>query len=302
MDWESFYDTHPSPSNYESIITAVENFVCSHENEKMVLITSGGTTVPIEQNTVRFVDNFSLGTRGSASAEYFLDAGYVVIFLYRSNSLEPFVRHFNNSLLDKLEIVDDKSIQVKQSELDTLYPILKKYKDAKNANRILTVPFTTLIEYMWLLRGSCMLMDTKYSLLYLAAAVSDFYIPPSEMAEHKVQSNDGPPMIALRLVPKVLYAVTRIWAPNAYIISFKLETDYGILEQKSKGALIKYKHQLVIGNLLHTRKRNVKLIGQDGVIEDILLTDEDIKNGIEIEDLIVSNVKAKHDQFFESQK
>lgn len=70
---------------------------------------------------------------------------------------------------------------MKQSELDTLYPILKKYKDAKNANRILTVPFTTLIEYMWLLRGSCMLMDTKYSLLYLAAAVSDFYIPPSEM-------------------------------------------------------------------------------------------------------------------------
>jgi len=70
---------------------------------------------------------------------------------------------------------------VKQSELDTLYPILKKYKDAKNANRILTVPFTTLIEYMWLLRGSCMLMDTKYCVLYLAAAVSDFYIPPNEM-------------------------------------------------------------------------------------------------------------------------
>lgn len=116
--------------------------------------------------------------------------------------MEPFVRHFNNSLLDKLEIVDDKSIQgwddiipdyykkltiikilnlVKNSEFDTLYPVLKKYKDAKEANRILTVPFTTLIEYMWLLRGSCMLMDTKYSLLYLAAAVSDFYIPPNEM-------------------------------------------------------------------------------------------------------------------------
>lgn len=72
-------------------------------------------------------------------------------------------------------------ILVKQSEFDILYPILKKYKDAKEENRILTVPFTTLIEYMWLLRGSCMLMDTKYSLLYLAAAVSDFYIPPNEM-------------------------------------------------------------------------------------------------------------------------
>ncbi|CAI6345042.1 unnamed protein product [Macrosiphum euphorbiae] len=117
MDWESFYDTHPSPSNYESTITTVENFVCSHENKKMVLITSGGTTVPIEQNTVRFVDNFSLGTRGSASAEYFLDAGYVVIFLYRSNSLEPFVRHFNNSLLDKNWTIVDVIIQMKQSEL-----------------------------------------------------------------------------------------------------------------------------------------------------------------------------------------
>jgi len=43
------------------------------------------------------------------------------------------------------------------------------------------------------------------------------------------------------------------------------------------------------------------LITQDGVIEDILLTDTDIKKGIEIEDLIVSNIKAKHDKFFESQ-
>lgn len=39
MDWESFYDAHPSPSNYESTITAVENFVCSHENKKIVLVT-----------------------------------------------------------------------------------------------------------------------------------------------------------------------------------------------------------------------------------------------------------------------
>ncbi|CAI6345043.1 unnamed protein product [Macrosiphum euphorbiae] len=119
-----------------------------------------------------------------------------------------------------------------------------------------------------------MLMDTKYSLLLLRCCCFRLYIPPNDMvSEHKVQSKDGPPVIALRLVPKVLYAVTHIWAPNAYIISFKLETDSGILEQKAKGALSKYKHQLVIGNLLHTRKHNVKLIAQDGVIEDILLTE-----------------------------
>lgn len=39
MDWESFYDTHPSPSDYESTITLVENFIRAHENEKIALIT-----------------------------------------------------------------------------------------------------------------------------------------------------------------------------------------------------------------------------------------------------------------------
>lgn len=56
--------------------------------------------------------------------------------------------------------------------------------------------------------------------------------------------------------------------------------------------------QLVIGNLLHTRKHNVKFITQDYVIEDISLTDTDIKNGVEIETIIVSKVKAKHDTYF----
>lgn len=29
-------------------------------------------------------------------------------------------------------------------------------------------------------------------MFYLAAAVSDFYIPASEMPEHKIQSSEGP--------------------------------------------------------------------------------------------------------------
>lgn len=29
-------------------------------------------------------------------------------------------------------------------------------------------------------------------MFYLAAAVSDFYIPASEMPEHKIQSSNGP--------------------------------------------------------------------------------------------------------------
>lgn len=35
----------------------------------VVLITSGGTSVPLEKNTVRSIENFSTGGRGSKSAE-----------------------------------------------------------------------------------------------------------------------------------------------------------------------------------------------------------------------------------------
>lgn len=61
----------------------------------------------MEHNTVRFVDNFSGGNRGAASAEYFLDHGYAVIFMHRLKSLEPFIRHFNGQkFMDMLDLND----------------------------------------------------------------------------------------------------------------------------------------------------------------------------------------------------
>jgi len=78
---------------------------------RYILLQSGGTAVPLEQNTVRFVDNFSAGTRGACSAENFWEKGYAVIFLHRLKSLEPFSRHFGNSMiLDFLEKEDDRLV------------------------------------------------------------------------------------------------------------------------------------------------------------------------------------------------
>jgi phosphopantothenate-cysteine ligase len=39
------------------------------ENRKVAIITSGGTMAPLERRTVRFIDNFSTGSRGSWLAE-----------------------------------------------------------------------------------------------------------------------------------------------------------------------------------------------------------------------------------------
>ena len=49
--------------------------------------------MPLEQNVVRYIDNFSTGTRGAASAEHLLNTGYAVIYLHRRGCAEPFARH-----------------------------------------------------------------------------------------------------------------------------------------------------------------------------------------------------------------
>merc|ERR1719235_1111201 len=55
----------------------------------LAVVTSGGTTVPLEQQTVRFLDNFSTGSRGAASASAFFRKGCFVVFLTRTGSRSP---------------------------------------------------------------------------------------------------------------------------------------------------------------------------------------------------------------------
>ena len=91
---EEFYREFDEPPHVQDITESVQAFVETHRQagHKVVLVTSGGTTVPLEKNMVRFLDNFSAGTRGAASAEYFLQQGYAVLFLSRQHSQFPFTR------------------------------------------------------------------------------------------------------------------------------------------------------------------------------------------------------------------
>jgi len=86
------------------------------------------------------------------------------------------------------------------------------------------------------------------------------------MSEHKIQSEGGGKTLTIVMdpVPKFLHHLVQKWAPNATIISFKLETDPNILVQKARDSLVKYQHQLVIGNLLSTRKYEVVLVTERG--------------------------------------
>lgn len=61
--------------------------------------------------------------------------------------------------------------------------VLRKYREALNQEKLLQISFTTLSEYLWLLRSACQALAplSNRAILYLAAAVSDFYIPSNEM-------------------------------------------------------------------------------------------------------------------------
>ena len=192
-----YFNVNPSPASLDKHTSLAREFIDFHAaaGRRVVLVTSGGTTVPLERQTVRFIDNFSAGTRGATSAEYFLETGYAVIFLYRQFSLLPYSRHYShatNCFLDFLHEGPDGSVVANAEYQEKMLQVLRQYNAAKEKNLLLTIPFTTINDYLFVLRAIAQLMRPlgPRGLLYLAAAVSDFFVPPERMVEHKIQSTN----------------------------------------------------------------------------------------------------------------
>jgi phosphopantothenate-cysteine ligase len=242
---------------------------CEDYSGPIVFITSGGTTVPLERNMVRFLDNFSTGNRGAASAESFLAQGYKVIYLHRKGTTLPFTRglkkyvseHIDENLLDKLEDkkqgiflnLNEKNSQIKME--------LKCYKNCVKNKMLLFYSYENINDYLLHLEIICTALGGYGSrvCIYLAAAVSDFYIPEEELSPHKIQSNSGLQLNLIQ-VPKMLRSVTSLWAKDCFIVSFKLETNHDILIKKAKDAIEKYRVNLVVANQLDTRRDVVYLL------------------------------------------
>ncbi|KAJ7048493.1 DNA/pantothenate metabolism flavoprotein [Mycena amicta] len=267
---ETYFATQPAPSTLAQDIVGVKEFITRQAaaNRNVVLVTSGGTTVPLELNVVRFLDNFSAGTRGATSAEYFLKAGYAVIFMHRQFSLQPFSRHYSHStnpFLDFVAVEDDTACITADKRTDeNLLSVLSAYKGVQLAGTLHTLTFVTVNDYLWLLRAVSQEMSVlrHRAMYYLAAAVSDFFLPRQKMSEHKIQSGKGSLHIEMDQVPKILKPMVEEWTRDGYIVSFKLETDDHLLIPKARNALRRYGHQVVIGNELNTRKYQVVFVEQ----------------------------------------
>ncbi|XP_074883803.1 phosphopantothenate--cysteine ligase isoform X2 [Buteo buteo] len=263
---------------------------------RVALVTSGGTQVPLEARAVRFLENFSSGRRGAASAERLVAAGYGVCFLHRARSAFPWARALpppGPALLDALRLTPGPppGVAADPAALPAFLPALRDYRRATEAGALLAIEFTGLAEYLALLRAAARALAPF-------AAVSDFYIPASEMPEHKIQSSEGPLQITMKMVPKMLSPLVKEWAPEAFVISFKLETDPLILIDKSRQALEKYRHQVVVANILESRRTSVIIVTKDSQTP-LSLSDEEIAQGMEIEEKIVSYLQGQHTAFIE---
>lgn len=92
------------------------------------------------------------------------------------------------------------SIVVRDEYQSSMRDVLRKYRHAKDDNLLLVLPFTTVTEYMFELRALAHIMKPlgANALFYLAAAVSDFFIPRDRMVEHKIQSSEIPAHLTSR--------------------------------------------------------------------------------------------------------
>ncbi|GLU00986.1 hypothetical protein SLE2022_183160 [Rubroshorea leprosula] len=270
---QSFFDSAPPLKDRAEIRESLIRFIAfnsqSSGGRKVVCVTSGGTTVPLEQRCVRYIDNFSSGSRGAASTEYFVKAGYAVIFLYRRGTCQPYCRALpNDPLLECFEVTDESHIQVRESHSEAVKGAIRDHHAAVTGGHLLKLPFTTIFEYLQMLQMIAISMKSlgPHAMFYLAAAVSDFYVPWKSMAEHKIQSGSGPLDMRLMQVPKMISVLRKEWAPMAFCISFKLETDSKILVDKASMALKKYEVHAVVANELLTRKDEVIVVTSNGNI------------------------------------
>ncbi|XP_038884434.1 phosphopantothenate--cysteine ligase 2-like isoform X3 [Benincasa hispida] len=264
---KSFFDSAPPLRNIEDISKDLREFVEMNSPQagnqsprKVVCVTSGGTTVPLEQRCVRYIDNFSSGHRGAASTEYFLKAGYSVIFLYRKGTRQPYCSLLpDDPFLECFEFTQELGIQVRQPYSEEVKKAISEHHAAIADGTLLKLPFTTIFEYLQMLHMVAISLRSigPYALFYLAAAVSDFYVPWESM----------------------------------------LETDVKILLEKAKAALRKYKMHMVIANELLTRKEEVTLVTEN---EKIRVQRDPELVGDEVEKHIVKHIVEKHSAYVDN--
>ncbi|XP_952347.1 uncharacterized protein TA12810 [Theileria annulata] len=236
-------------SNLESLEESLEKFFSMNGTDggecKIIIITSGGTTVNLDHFGIRFIDNFSTGTRGSEIAEFFLMNDYLVIFISRRNCNLPFLKSlFNNDkpyqLLDSFSVTNDSSFKFEPTEefKSLVLRDLNSYKQYKS--RLFLQYFTTLSEYRESLNVIIKCCNKfKENVAYcLVAAASDFKFSYDSLMKEKFSSKNVVNLV-LEPLPKVRKMIREICGDYPMLCCFKMSTNESDGEKSSREMLLK---------------------------------------------------------------
>lgn len=198
-----------------------------------VLVTSGGTKVPIDG--VRDITNMSSGTFGSKIAKEFMVAGHNVHFFHAKESKTPFkfeLNFANHTFLEASMIfnafVNDMSL----------------YYD-----RYMESTFRNYDDYSDGLFN--LLREGDFKIVVLAAAVSDYGVKP---IEGKIRSGNDL-QIDLTPLPKVISKIKKEF-PDICLVGFKLMvgSTYEELKDAILNSIKTNDCDLVVGNDLNQLK------------------------------------------------
>ena len=200
-----------------------------------ILITSGGTKVPIDR--VRSIMNMSHGTFGSRIADAFFNEGLAA---FRTGN-----EHGNH--IEKITF-----FMAKGSRKPTFQSLNDEtYEDGYRP--IEYVEYSTFDEYKSGIEE--LLKKETYDIIVVAAAVSDYGV--ANYYNGKYRSREDDMCIKLVKLPKVL-PIMRKLAPNATICGFKLLVDSTNAEllDAMKKQMVESNVDLVVGNDLHDIKND----------------------------------------------
>ena len=200
-----------------------------------ILITSGGTKVPIDR--VRSITNMSRGTFGSRIADAFFNDG-----------LKAFrTKNEHGTTIEKITF-----FMAKGSRKPTFQSLNDEtYEDGYRP--IEYVEYSTFDDYKSGIEE--LLRKETYDIIVVAAAVSDYGV--ANYYNGKYRSREDDMCIKLVKLPKVL-PIMRKLAPNTTICGFKLLVDSTNAEllNAMKNQIVESDVDLVIGNDLRDIKSN----------------------------------------------
>lgn len=213
-----------------------------------VLITSGGTTEPIDN--VRGINNFATGALGKMTAECFLNAGHQVILLLGDKALHP-----NQN--DDLTIIPIKGTQQLYDQMKRLVPdvdVVVHTMAVSDYRPVYMTGFDNLPEAL-----------TKKKLIEFRPG-----------REKKISSQSEYQIMLLEKTPKIISFI-KDWNPHVILFGFKLLAGVSETEllRVATDKIISNRADFIIANDLEKiskTKHEALLISADSSVSPFRMT------------------------------